>query len=433
MKKLINFFWLMLLILTTSMFASCGEPEPPCPEIDWLDPELPSLKETYQDIFDSFGFCCTAWQFNNPKVQQGLAKHANSFTLENELKPATMLGETAGSLKDFIDSNGVTIKVPDTLSGLEQLGGYLKILKDNNLKMRGHVLTWHSQTPEWFFAKDYKPTYNGNLISNLVSKEEMTARHEWYIKTILEYVSDWETKNGYGEGNRIIWAWDVVNEAVADDGTKTNYLRGATSSTKDIKPEGYPAGSRWYQIYESDEFIINAFRFANAYAPSDVLLAYNDYNEYQLNKCEQILDLIDKIRNGSEKMINGKSVAPRIDVMGMQSHINQWTDLNNYESCLKKYLNAGLDVHVTEFDVEKPSQSEAKRHYSQYFKMLKKYGKNYSGKNKIRNVTIWGINNEFSWVSKNGTNYPLLFKRKGNSFDSFVTNDSFFAVIDAAK
>ena len=102
-------------------------------------------------------------------------------------------------------------------------------------------------------------------------------------------------------------------------------------------------------------------------------------------------------------------------------------------SCLKKYLNAGLDVHVTEFDVEKPSQSVAKNHYSQYFKMLKKYGKNYSGKNKIRNVTIWGINNEFSWVSKNGTNYPLLFKRKGNSFDSFVTNDSFFAVIDAAK
>lgn len=261
----------------------------------------------------------------------------------------------------------------------------------------------------------------------------MTARHEWYIKTILDYVNDWESKNEYGEGNHIIWAWDVVNEAVADDATTTDYVRGSTSGTKDKKID--KGGSRWYQLYESDEFIVNAFRFANAYAPSDVPLAYNDYNEYMDYsagwKTTGILKLLDSIKNGEAKTINGKSVKPRIDVMGMQSHVGEsWPGVSGYETALKKYLEKGLDVHVTEFDVAAKSTNNAKNAYAEYFKMLKKYGKNYSGKNKITSVTIWGINNENSWISENGTQYPLLFTKVGNEY---YANDSFYAVIDAVK
>ena len=80
--------------------------------------------------------------------------------------------------------------------------------------------------------EEYYAKYKDELISNPVSKEVMTARHEWYIKTILEYVNKWEAKNGYGTGNHIIWTWDVVNEAIADDATKTDYLRGYTTSRK---------------------------------------------------------------------------------------------------------------------------------------------------------------------------------------------------------
>ena len=259
-------------------------PKPKNPEDEWM--KVPSLKEAYEDIFDSFGIACEyGWEngvelyYDN--VQKGLAKHADSITLGNELKPQYMFKGNikSGGLVDFPASNGLTIKVPAKIDGLDRLDKILTILKNNNLKMRGHVLTWHSQTPDEFFAKDYSAKYNGDLISNLVSKEEMTARHEWYIKTILDFVNEWEAKNGYGEGNHIIWSWDVVNEAVADDdSTGTNYLRGATSGTKNKKPDN--GGSRWYQIYGNDEFIINAFRFANAYAPADVSLAYNDYNEY---------------------------------------------------------------------------------------------------------------------------------------------------------
>lgn len=416
---------------------------------NWLSDSTPSLKETYKDIFDSFGLACeygnfgTGWgtpvELYYEEVQNGLKKHVDSMTLGNELKPQFMLcwwdnGDGAKeSLTSFAASNGQTIQVPKTIQGLSRLNDILTILKNNNLKMRGHVLTWHSQTPDDFFAEGYSAKYNGELISNPVSKEVMTARHEWYIKTILKYVNDWEAENGYGTGNHIIWTWDVVNEAIADDATKTDYLRGSTSGTKGKTPAD--GGSRWYQIYQSDEFIVNAFRFANAYAPADVPLAYNDYNEYMDYsegwKTTGILNLIENIRNGEAQTINGKSVKPRIDVMGMQSHVNpDWPGVSGYENALKRYLAAGVDVHISEFDIAATSTNSAKTTYSDYFKMLKKYGKNYSGTNKITNVTIWGLNNENSWISKDGTQYPLLFNKIN---DEYIPNDSFDAVIEAAQ
>lgn len=416
---------------------------------NWLSDSTPSLKETYKDIFDSFGLACeygnfgTGWgtpvELYYDEVQNGLKKHADSMTLGNELKPQFMLcwwrnGDGAKeSMTSFTASNGQKIQVPETIQGLSRLDAILTILKNNNLKMRGHVLTWHSQTPDDFFAEGYSAKYNGELISNPVSKEVMTARHEWYIKTILEYVNEWEANNGYGTGNHIIWTWDVVNEAIADDATTTAYLRGSTSGTKGKTPDN--GGSRWYQIYQSDEFIVNAFRFANAYAPADVPLAYNDYNEYMDYsggwKTTGILNLIESIKNGEAQTINEKSVAPRIDVMGMQSHVNpDWPGVSEYEKALKRYLDAGVDVHVSEFDIAATSTDSAKSAYSDYFKMLKNYGKNYSGTNKITNVTIWGLNNENSWISNGGTQYPLLFNKINNEY---IPNDSFDAVIEAAK
>ena len=423
---------------------------------NWLSDSTPSLKETYKDIFDSFGLACEYGNFGTnwgtPKelyyeeVQNGLKKHADSMTLGNELKPQFMLcwwGNGDGAKKkitSFTASNGQTIQVPETIQGLSRLNDILTILKNNNLKMRGHVLTWHSQTPDDFFAEGYSAKYNDELISNPVSKEVMTARHEWYIKTILEYVNDWEAENGYGTDNHIIWTWDVVNEAIADDATKTDYLRGSTSGTKDKTPtppagSNQAQGSRWYQIYKSDEFIVNAFRFANAYAPADVPLAYNDYNEYMDYekgwKTTGILNLIENIRNGEAQTINGKLVKPRIDVMGMQSHVgDDWPGVGGYEDAVKRYLDAGVDIHVSEFDIAAKSSNSSKSTYSEYFKMLKNYGKNYSGTNKITNITIWGLNNENSWISKNGTQYPLLFNKINNEY---IPNDSFDAVIEAAQ
>ena len=405
----------------------------------WLSDDVPSLKDTYADIFDSFGIACEytpsgRGELSSASVRQGLVKHADSITMGNEFKPqfiAAWWGRNPTVSGTFTASNGKTIDTP-VLNGFGTVDNCLNACKDSGLLMRGHVLVWHSQTEEAFFRENYQT--NGAL----VDKETMTARQEWYIKTVLEHVADWEKANGYGEGNHLVWAWDVVNEAMADDagtnysGSSQNWLRGSTNDTKDKEPS--KGGSRWYQIYGSEEFIINAFRFANAYAPADVKLCYNDYNEYMGNKHKAILHIINLLQNADTTKVNGKDVKPRIDVMGMQSHVGAtWPGASSYESALKDFLNAGVDVHVTEFDIAATSQSTATSVYKEYFNMLKKYGKKYSGTNKITNVTVWGISSEDSWIKTNNkgeTQYPLLFNRSGSNY---YTNSAFDAVIAAAE
>ena len=464
MKKLL----LVSVLFTSLLTVSCSQPSNVISrsQDNWLADSVPSIKQTYSDTFDYIGLAVEYGNFglkytgNNKytgtythdkswgtpselyysEVQQGISKHANTITLGNELKPQFLLQwwEDDNSqapdygLKQqkttFTASNGQTIQVPASLNGEALIYATLNAAKKSGVKMRGHVLTWHSQTPEGFFRENYSK--NGAL----VSKEVMTARHEWYIKTVLECVAQWEINNGYagkGTGNHLIWAWDVVNEAMADDASDPStdsWLRGSTAGTKDKDPAN--GGSRWYEIYENEEFIINAFRFANAYAPADVKLCYNDYNEYMTNKTSAIEHIARMIKAGEAQSITGKSVSPRLDVIAMQSHVGtSWPSLSEYESALKKFL-AIADVHVSELDFNAETQQAAEKAYADYFKMLKKYGKNYSGSNKITCVTIWGINNESSWINpSNGkTTYPLLFNKVGETYD---TNNSFWAVINS--
>ena len=455
--------FLVSVVFTSLLAVSCSQPSTGISrsQDNWLADTVPSIKQTYSDTFDyiglaveygNFGLKCTGDKYTGTythdkswgtpselyysEVQQGISKHANTITLGNELKPQFLLqwwdgNGSSQSKKTFTASNGKTIDVPDKLNGEALIYATLNAAKNAGVKMRGHVLTWHSQTPEGFFRENYSK--NGAL----VSKEVMTARHEWYIKTVLECVAQWEIHNGYAgkeTGNHLIWAWDVVNEAMADDagttytGTNQNWLRGSTAGTKDKDPAN--GGSRWYEIYKNEDFIINAFRFANAYAPADVKLCYNDYNEYMANKTSAIEHIADLIKNGSEQTVGGKNVKPRLDAIAMQSHVGtSWPSLSEYESALKKFL-AIADVHVSELDFNAETQQAAEKAYADYFKMLKNYGKNYRNPYKITCVTIWGINNESSWINpSNGkTTYPLLFNKVGETYD---TNNSFWAVINS--
>ena len=452
MKKLFKILT-VLAFSTLLVFTSCAGNASTLEEGDWL--EAPSLKEAYVagGIFDRFGFACETGEITNTNTAAGLVYHGNTTTPGNQFKPQFVLWEYSrpAHTATFTDSTGKTINVPNKINFSVNMDPYLNAAKKAGIQLRGHVLVWHSQTFEWFFTKDYAytVTYDSDgKPNNLVDKETMTARQEWYIKSILEHVADWEAANGYGEGNHIIYSWDVVNEAVADDArdNDTNYLRGSTPGTKNAKDSGYGCtdggGSRWYQIYESCEFIVNAFRFANAYAPSDVTLCYNDYNEY-LNyngnggswKTEGIVRLLKLIKNGEEKTVDGRAVKPRIDAMGMQSHVEpSWMTVSSYEGALKRFLELDLDVQITEFDIGTSTKDDTSN-WSSYFKMLKKYGKNGSEKSKynghyVTGVTIWGINDENSWKSNGGSQYPLIFKKSGNSY---VTKGCFYSVLEAAN
>ena len=387
---------------------------------DWTSKEVPSFKETYKNYFDYVGFACEygikGWsekEFATTYVQQGLSKHASTITMGNEFKPQFIMawwGKNPAVNGSFKASNGLTIKIP-VLNGFSSVDTILELCKKNNLKMRGHVLVWHSQTEEAFFHQDY------DSAKAYVSREEMTARQEWYIKTVLEHVAEWEKKNNNGE--HIIWAWDVVNEAIADGSSE---LRKNDSS--------------WYKIYNSSEFIINAFRFANKYAAKDVLLCYNDYNCNENLKRSGMLKLLDEILQ-AEKL---KDLPARIDVMGMQSHISKNTKVADIDAAIKAFAQKGLNVHITELDIATEAKYDADELAEAYKNVFKNYIANRKTDTKkgVSCVTIWGLNDESTWLNspsqikwhQNTTQYPLLFELKGGKY---IPKKAFYSVIEASK
>ena len=251
----------------------------------WTD--VTGVKEVLKDYFDYFGFCVSYNNtFKEPLLQKGLPIHASCITMENEFKPDFIFAWTKpNKLTEFRGEDGKLYKVPADIPNFKQMDSILSDMKKLGLKMRGHVLVWHSQTPVWFFQKNY--SRNGE--TDLVNPAEMNARMEWYIKTVLEHVADWEKKNNNGE--HMILAWDVVNEAASDNSTETNYLRDESSS-------------KWFAIYKDVTFIVNAFRYANKYAPKDVELVYNDYGCASPNKNKAICKIIDAIQAAPDARID---------------------------------------------------------------------------------------------------------------------------------
>ncbi|MCR5188131.1 MAG: endo-1,4-beta-xylanase, partial [Treponema sp.] len=343
MKKLSSYLLIVFISIFTSLsFAA-----------DWLDEDVPSLYQAYEAYFDHVGIACeygiAGWktkELDTDLVQEGIQKHANTITAGNEFKPQFIMAWWGNNpnvtSKTFKASNGATIKTPQ-LNGFGSVDAMLQICKERGIQMRGHVLVWHSQTEEAFFRKDY------NKSKGYVSKEEMTARQEWYIKTVLEHVQDWEKKNN--KGKKIVWCWDVVNEAVGDGGSELRKESG------------------WYSIYKNYDFIVNAFRFANKYADKDTILCYNDYNSNIEVKRKGMLKVLDKVMAAQ----NDAELPTRIDAMGMQSHIGKYVKVSDFEKAIQDFLAKGLDVQITELDIateEKYDEEELYRVYKDYFTMF---------------------------------------------------------------
>lgn len=372
----------------------------------WTD--VTGIKDVLKDYFDYFGFCVSYNNtFKEPLLQKGLPIHASCITMENEFKPDFIFAwAKPNKLTEFRGEDGKLYKVPADIPSFKQMDSILSDMKKMGLKMRGHVLVWHSQTPVWFFQKNY--SRNGE--TELVSPDEMNARMEWYIKTVLEHVTEWEKKNNNGE--HMILAWDVVNEAASDNSTEANYLRDASSS-------------KWFAVYKDVTFIVNAFRYANKYAPKDVKLVYNDYGCASPNKNKAICKIIDAIQAAPDA---------RIDAAGMQTHISINDSAVNFEKAVKNFLAKGINVQITEMDVANGASSynamKLKDCYRTYFKMFIANRKQ-PGKNGIEGVTLWGVRDEWTWLNsmhKGHTQYPLLFNDK-----NFYCKPAYYGVIEAAE
>lgn len=247
----------------------------------------------------------------------------------------------------------------------------------NGLKLRGHTLCWHSQTPPWLFVDEK---------SEKVSKEVLLAR----LKThITDVVTRYKGK---------IYAWDVVNEVIVDG------------------PDGFYRNSPWYEIC-GEEYIAKAFEYAHAADP-DALLFYNDYNATKPAKRDKIIQMVQQL----------KADGTPIHGIGLQGHWSIYgPDEQELREALEKYAALGLEIQITELDVsvyppedgrreKRPDESdaftpemEAKQieQYRMIFNVFRDY------RDAVTGVTFWNVTDRRSWLDnfpvRGRKNYPLLF------------------------
>ncbi len=352
-----------------------------------IQEDIKALKDAYADYF-RLGCACAGSEFAQNATKDLILKHYNSLTLGNELKPDSVLDQ--GLSQAYVNQTGDDTMPQISLNEADEI---LKFAGENNIPVRGHVLVWHSQTPDWFFKENFDSD------GAWVSEEKMTKRLENYIQIVMDTLAkDYPDVEFY--------AWDVVNEAASDAGT----IRDAGSNN------AVNGQSAWVKVYGDQSYIPLAFEFARKYAPAGCKLFYNDYNEYSPNKQNYIIS--DILTPLIEKDL--------IDGMGMQSHISMsYPSVELYQQAMQKYADLGLEIQVTELDISQKSNTDADQlelaqRYQDVFQMYKAMKD--SGVN-LSAVVIWGITDSTSWIG----GYPLLFDKDYQakpSYDAVIDTDS---------
>lgn len=407
----------------------------------------PSIKEAYSGVIDNMGVCLAYNQsWNNRKemlqkdTMEFVDKHFNSFTLENEMKPESMLGSQNATLISVAEAKKQGYVISDDYKEatvpqlkLETIDNVLKAAKEHGLRMRAHTLMWHQQTPTWFFNKGYQND------GEVVDKATMDARLEYFVRTMVRYVMDKEIELT-GEAGSLVYAWDVVNEYVHRSNAATNPTWTTVYGDMGLKPTYVKAAFQ----YAYDEL-------KKKNVQDKVTLFYNDYDTYFSVKDE--IALVEYINEGEEAKICGG--------IGMQSHVDiERPTLEQYGAALDAFLATGLEVQITELDItinfdtdetngreptfayknEGQTNEDQAAFTKDFMKMIvekhKNRDKTVSPKG-ITGITIWGIYDSISW--RNSCK-PLFFSRvrkkdpeTGKYVYVFEPKPSFAALIDAAK
>lgn len=411
----------------------------PKPEIE---KDIPDWKTSVTESLGNDSIAGTAIMLNeisDDTLMELVEKHFNAVTFGNELKPDALFNYQidGNSVRTkTITFKGEELQVPvvndagDSLdfsradAMADKILEWNKVHPDQKIRIRGHVLVWHSQTQEWFFHENY------DITQPYVNKETMNRRLEWFISSVFGHYFGTDA-NGKYDG--LFYGWDVVNEAVIGNTYRTDKV-SAAESLSEIR---HGNNSSWWHVYESNEFIINAFKYANHYAPANVELYYNDFGETDNTKCEGIVKLINDVKSAE---------GTRLDAFGMQAHYNvDGFSAAQFKSVAKKYAQAAGKVQLTELDFKASSTYDgtAATKESEYTKMaychknlyeaikaLKAEGANVSG------ITVWGVIEPNSWLhsqsnlgggASGSAQCPLLFD--GN----YKAKPAYWAYVDATK
>ena len=295
--------------------------------------------------------------------------HMNSMSPGNWMKPVNIV-DINGSASAYSGASTQDEKDSIDVHPIVKFNGniiaQLNWAQRQGFTFRGHTLIWHNQTPGTAF-------FRSGYISNgtRLSKEKMTERMGNFIKEVIRTVHEgWPG---------LLSAYDIVNEAVNDDGTdRTN--------------------SEWYETFGDNTYIMKAFEFARQYTEeygeTQMKLYYNDYNTSNSSKADGIVDICQPIFE-----------AGFLDGIGMQEHdaynsptAAQWIATYN------KFYPICSEMAVTELDIRPSSNtltpevltSQANQ-YAMLFKCF--LDRSYkSGRGKIINVSKDGLNDEWAFV-----------------------------------
>lgn len=333
----------------------------------------------------------------------GVAIHRSQIHQKNK-EENDLITSQFNSLTAENDMKWMHIHPKENEYNFEHSDKLVEMGKKHGMFIVGHTLVWHSQLAPWVFK-----TEDGSAIDSM----ELRKRMKEHIHTIV------------GRYKGKIGGWDVVNEALNDDGSLRN--------------------SNFLKI-GGEKFIEDAFRFAHEADP-EAELYYNDYNiEYEAK------------RKGALRIIqNLKEKGVRIDGVGIQGHWGlDYPSLEEIEASIEMYAAAGVKVMFTELDISvlpspwhMPTAEVSTRfenspkmnpypdglpdsmqvrladRYKEVFELFNKHA------DKISRVTFWGLHDGASWKNnfpiRGRTDYTLLFDRE------LKPKKAFHAVMSTAR
>ena len=355
MKKLYNH---ALGIATVIIHVGCGSqgsPAAPGPAPGTTTPpaQVDPLRDAARVAGKKVGAAVQSGYLADGRYSSVLSRHFDYLTAEYEMKWATI--EPTQGLRNFSPA--------DNIVGYGQANG---------MAVKGHTLIWHGSAPGWL---------------NALSPAEFRAAFEAHIRAVGEHF----------RGR--LYAWDVVNEAVADSGAG---LRDTIFRQK-----------------LGDDYIADAFRLAHQVDPQ-ALLFYNDYNGEALNaKSDRIYQLVSAL----------KSQGVPIDGVGLQMHITAWNPPGEsaVASNMRRLAELGLLVNISEMDVrirDLPGTTASK------LEAQKGVYKSIVGvcvaEPRCDAVTFWGFTDAYSWIDRQyGPDDPLLFD------EQYAPKPAFYGVFDA--
>ena len=228
----------------------------------------------------------------------------------------------------------------------------------------------------------------------------------------------------------IIYAWDVVNEQIEPDDFHPEKNPGSVRYTCNNKNTG------WYNIFQGDiSYITQSFVFANRYAPNDIKLFYNDYNDADPVKRDAICVLLRQIKD---------TKGARIDGMGMQAHYHmEFPSIEQIREAVYMYSSIVNEIQFTEFDMQSSKsydgsdrELELEREGARYKELFRTiYSLDKEDKINITGVTFWGTHDAVSWLQVaalvgggsdgNRPQMPLPFD------DACNEKPAFWGIIDA--